>query len=317
MTKENFSLVYFLTRPLFLGLAFSLLYNQSGSDAIIACLLGSLLGIGLLYFINKMNFSTDNFKLIQLIIYIYFLILACLVLETFIGSFFLLTTPKLMIIAPSIILCLYTSFKSMKTIKRTTFLLLFLGLTFFGIAAVSLGNFFTIDNITPLFTHSTSSIFKSALVFASLSTAPNILLKEENIKFSKHIKYYLFSSLIHLLVCIITLGALTPNVAKMYSFPEYMVLKRIKIFGFIENIENIITAIWYIDLFVFITMILKRIYGIINKKIIYYPVIFTIILFTTYFIVDNYYRVIFLYHYTPYILLIMMGILGISALKKS
>jgi len=113
------------------------------------------------------------------------------------------------------------------------------------------------------------------------------------------------------------LGALTPNVAKMYSFPEYMVLKRIKIFGFIENIENIITAIWYIDLFVFITMILKRIYGIINKKIIYYPVIFTIILFTTYFIVDNYYRVIFLYHYTPYILLIMMGILGISALKKS
>lgn len=317
MTKENFSLVYFLTRPLFLGLAFSILYNQSGSDAIISCILGSLLGVGLIFLINKMKFSKDNFKLIQLIIYIYFLILACLVLETFIGSFFLLTTPKLMIIAPSLILCLYASFKSMKTIKRTTFLLIFLSLTIFGIAAISLGNFFTFDNITPLFTHSTKSIFKSALVFASLSAAPNILLKEENIKLSKHIKYYLFSCLIHTLVCIITIGALTPNVAKMYSFPEYMVLKRIKIFGFIENIENILTSLWYIDLFVFITMILKRIYGIVSKKIIYFPMIILIVLFTTFFIVDNYYRVIFLYHYTPYILLSMMTLLGFSALKKS
>ena len=69
MNKEHFSLVYFLSRPLFLGIAFSLLFNQSGSDAIIACLLGTLLGIGLIWFINKMNFSKDNFKIIQLIIY--------------------------------------------------------------------------------------------------------------------------------------------------------------------------------------------------------------------------------------------------------
>ena len=205
----------------------------------------------------------------------------------------------------------------MTTIKRTTFLLFFLSIGIFGVAAISLGNFFTLDNITPLFTHKTSSIFKSALVFASLSACPNILLKEENIPLNSHIKAYLFSCLIHTLVCIIVLGALTPNVAKMYSFPEYMVLKRIKIFKFIENIENILTSIWYIDLFVFITMILKRIYGIIKNKLLYFPLVIITVILTTYFIVDHYARIIFLYHYTPYVLLCMLFILGFSTLKKS
>ncbi|MBQ6841074.1 MAG: GerAB/ArcD/ProY family transporter [Bacilli bacterium] len=317
MNKEHFSLVYFLSRPLFLGIAFSLLFNQSGSDAIIACLLGTLLGIGLIWFINKMNFSKDNFKIIQLIIYIYLLVLSIMVLEAFISSFFLTTTPKLLIIAPSIILCLYASFKKMKTIKRTTFLLFFLSITIFSIAALSLGNFFTISNITPLFTHKTTNILKSAVVFASLSACPNILLKEENIKLSKHIGYYIFSCIIHTLVCTIILGSLTPNVAQIYSFPEYMVLKRIKIFTFIENIENILSSIWYIDIFVFITLLSKRIYNIIKSKLLFFPIVIAIVIFTTYFIVDDYYRVIFLYHYTPYILLGLITLLGTSALKKS
>ena len=73
MNKENFTLVYFLTRPLFLGIAFSLLFNESGSDSIIACILGTMLGCLFITFINKMKFNKDNFKLIQFIIYIYFL----------------------------------------------------------------------------------------------------------------------------------------------------------------------------------------------------------------------------------------------------
>jgi len=317
MNKENFSLAYFITRPLFLGLAFSLLFNQSGSDAIISCLLGTLLGIFFIHLIHKMKFSKDNFKIIQLIIYFYFLVLAVMVLETFIGSFFLTTTPKIIIIAPSLILCFYAAAKKMITIKRTTFLLLFLSIGIFSLAAISLGNFFTIDNIAPLFIHKTSSIFKSAFIFAILSASPHLLLKGENINFSCHLKGYLFSCLIHTLVCIVILGALTPNVAKIYSFPEYMVLKRIKIFKFIENIENILTAIWYIDIFVFITMILKRIQEILKSKVLYYPSVILTVILTTYLIVDHYSRIIFLYHYTPYILLILFGIISISALKKS
>lgn len=317
MNKENFSLVYFITRPLFLGLAFSLIINQTGSDAIISCLLGTIIGIVFIYFINKMKFSKDDFRLIQFIIYIYFLVLAVMVLETFIGSFFLTTTPKLVIITPSIILCFYAASKKMITIKRTTFLLSFLSIAIFLIAAISLGNFFTIDNITPLFINKTSSILKSSLIFATLSALPSILLKEENIPLKSHIIAYVFSCLVHTLVCTMVLGALTPNVAKMYSFPEYMVLKRIKIFKFIENIENILTSIWYIDLFVFITVLLKRIYGLIKPKLLYYPVVITTVILTTFFIVDHYSRVIFLYHYTPYILLVMLFILGFSTLKKS
>lgn len=317
MNKENFSLVYFLTRPLFLGIAFSLLFNQCGSDAIISCVLGSILGCALIFLINKMQFNENNYKIIQLIIYIYFLLLSIMILESFISSFFLKSTPKIIIIAPSLLLCLYTSFKKMDTIKRSTFLLVFLGITIFLIAAISLGSFFTISNITPLFTSKVSSIFKSSIIFASLSACPHILLKEENIPIKKHIKYYLVSCLVHTLVCICILGTLTPNVAKIYSFPEYMVLKRIKIFSFIENIENILTAIWYIDLFVFITLILKRIYNILKNKISFYFAVIGTTLFTTYFIVNNYYRVIFLYHYTPYILLIMLFILCFSIRKKS
>ncbi len=317
MNKEHFSLVYFSTRPLFLGIAYSLLFNQTGSDTILSCLIGTILGCILILFINKMKFTKENFKLIQLIIYIYFLILATMVLEAFISSFFLTTTPKLLIIAPSLLLCLYASKKKMSSIKRTTFLLFFLSIVIFFIAASSLSNFFKFSNLLPFFTSRPINIIKSSLIFATLSAAPNVLLKEENIKLSTHLTSFIFTCLVHTIACIIILGALTPNVAKMYSFPEYMILKRIKIFTFIENIENILSSIWYIDTFVFITLTLKRINSIIKKDIYFYPLVIFVVLFTTYFIVDNYFRVIFLYQYTPIILLVLLLSLGTSTLKKS
>ena len=83
------------------------------------------------------------------------------------------------------------------------------------------------------------------MIFGVMSASPNILLKDENIPLKNHLIFYLITTIINTTIAFLTLAILTPDVAKIYSYPEYMVLKRIRIFEFIENIENLSVLILY------------------------------------------------------------------------
>ena len=50
------------------------------------------------------------------------------------------------------------------------------------------------------------------------------------------------------LITLSTILCLGEPLIRIYSFPEYAVLKQIKILDFIENIENLSTFIWYFDI---------------------------------------------------------------------
>lgn len=316
MNNKYFSLVYFVTRAFFLGIIYSQIINISGTDAIISSLLGILIGSFLIYIMKKLNINNTSNKYFLLLIYINFIIISIVILEVFINSFFLISTPKIIIIIPTIVLCIYSSFKSIKQLNNTGLILFFICFSLSILTILSLYLYFDINNIFPLFTSKTINIIKSSFIFATLSSIPNILVLNTKITTKEHIKYYIYTTLFNTLICLIVICCLTLNVAKIYSFPEYMILKRIKLLEFIENIENIIASIWYIDIFFVITLSLKNIYLILKNKIYFLILILLIVLFTIYIILSNYSIVLYIYNYSYYITSFIFMLIIISSLIK-
>ncbi len=317
MNKENFSLAYFLTRPIFLGNIFSLVIGYTGSDALICFILGNILGVFFIYLLNRFSSDSKFYKYIKIILYILFIIISTYTIEVFINDFFLLETPKWIIIATSIILCLYASFKDYKVIKYTSIILCILSLFTLGITFLSLFSYIKLDSLTPFFTSKISSIFKGTIIYASLSTIPHILLSEDKIPLKEHIKYYLFSSIILSIVGFLILTVLTPNVAKIYRFPEYILLKRIRLFNFIENFENILSTIWYLDYFIFLTLTFKNLRKELNNnKILFYTIIILTPCLTNLLLVNKYFPVLILHKHLGLIATIFIILFGLTQIKK-
>lgn len=315
MNKKNFALVYFVSRSFFLGIVYSLMINKSGADSIIACLIGSIIGCLLIYIINKCNLNKDSSKLIRLSLYLTFLVLLIQILETYISSFFLVKTPKLLIVIPSVILCTYASFKSIDILRNSSNILFIISFGLYAFAVFALFAYFKTDNIMPFFTHRFNTIFESALIFAFSSAMPNILIADQMTP-KEHVINYFITSIFISLICLLIIGVLTPNVAKLYRFPEYITLKRIKFFEFIENIENFIIAMWYIDIFYTMSFTIKRIYELINNKKALYVIIIFISFFAISFVTANYYVALTIYKLTLIILSSHFILLLISAYIK-
>ena len=49
---------------------------------------------------------------------------------------------------------------------------------------------------------------------------------------------------------LLTYGILGANLVDIYRYPEYMTLKKIKLFNFVEKVENIVSITWIFDLFI-------------------------------------------------------------------
>ena len=317
MEKENFSLTYFISATLFFGTIYSQIFNLSGSDSIFAGFIGTIIGIIIIILIHKMNFELSFFRLIQIIIYLFFIVFSLTTIETYVSSFLLTKTPKILIIIPAVLICLYASFKDIKTLRRASFIFICLSITSFAIIISMLSSYFCFNNLLPFFTTKMSNILKASLTFGILSAFPNIILKEENIKLSKHILYYIITTIFYMIICTFTLATLTPEVAKIYSFPEYMVLKRIKFFGFIENVENLSALVWYFNYFYFLALTFKRINNIIKNKTAFITLIILTALFTTFFIANNYIRALYLYHNVLLYMIFFLFIMSFSIFLKS
>lgn len=316
MNKYNFALCYFVSRIFFSGTIYSLIFSMSGKDSIISSILGMLIGIICIVIIHFIKFNNSN-KYLRLITYLLFLVISFSSLENFATSFLLTRTPKIIIITPAIILCLYAAFKNINVLKKSSFIFIILSIISIFITMLLLTKYISISNITPLFTENISNILKSSFIFGVLSSFPNILLKEENIPLKKHILFYIITMIISILIGLFTLSALSINVAKSYSFPEYMVLKRIKILEFIENVENISISVWYFDYFIFITLCFKRIINIIKNKTVSIILIILTALLVSFYLINNYIYTIFIYHNFQYIIYILFILLILSGFIKS
>ena len=56
-----------------------------------------------------------------------------------------------------------------------------------------------------------------------------------------------------------TYGILGEYLANLFEFPEYMLLKKVKLFGFLERIENVVSVKWIITSYIYLTIIIYNI----------------------------------------------------------
>ena len=332
MKIKTGNLAYFLSRSLFLGGGISLLFLNANKDAYIAIILGSLLGIGIIYLISLVSKRIDqplneylkeksilNISIrIIFIIYIIFLIFILLIiLATFLYSYFLIFTPSIISCLPFVFLATYLNSKSIKNISLIAGVLLVLSLVLVFLKTILLANEIDFSNIMPILTVKPSNLFITALIFSVLSTAPFLTIIDEQTTFKENIKYYLISMLT-IFIVVLTITVVLGEMVNIYSYPEYSVLRKISLFNFIENIENFVSAGWFFDIFIILSVCSLKLKNLINVKSSLVPFIISVIILyiVNIFIANNFYNSMAIYKVFPIILAVFMAILLILFMLK-
>ena len=330
-TKDNI-LTYFLTRSLFLGGGISTLFLHSSKDAYLAIILGTILGIGIIYLICYLKKDINNtlnehlkkktilnilIKLLLFLYIIYGIFLLLVILSTFLYSYFLPFTPSFISCLPFIFLASYLSTKNIKKIVYIAQVLFVISLILIFLKTILLTNNFEFSNLLPLFTIKPLSLFKTSFIFSILSTAPFILLIDENITFKESAKYYLIGSLT-IFIVVLTLTIVLGDLINIYSYPEYSVLRKISLFNFIENIENFISIGWFFDIFICLSLSTLKIKNLLNtkKRIIPFLLVLVIMFFVSKIIINDFSNSMIIYKTFPFTIAIFLFLIIILLFIK-
>ncbi len=336
---ENFAVNYFLTRALFLGIGFSVIIGLARQDSFIAFSIGTIIGLFFICLINKVQKYKGDRTLselltemkgfgifLRMVFIIYGLALLCeglTFIQLFASSFFLIRTPIWFISLPLILLLIRIAKNGITTTFRVSTCLLPISITLTLLSLFALCGYVNLSNVTPLLVTKGSNFIRSVFYYVTLSVSPSILMlvtKKSNSTFS-----YLFGSFTLIAKMFLIIAIIGPLLASIYRFPEYIILKEIKILDFIEKIENIVALSWILDVFVYLSMSSLLVKELIPQK--GNKIVHTLLILITFFIsflcIGKYYtNELIIYYIVPiftsvvFILTILPMFLYLYAKKK-
>lgn len=314
MTKlQKISLIYFITGSFFLASGYSLIFSTSSYDSWLSMLIGSILGFVIIILINKIGFNkirsyilNQNLnkitKLIFSIFFTFVLFVNVIILRVFTTSFYLTKTPGWFIVIPYLILCLYNSKKGIKSIAKEAQILMPISFIIIVLNMLGVCKDGSIDYFLPIINTPWFKIILSSLYFAVLTTIPQLLLFDIKIKPKEHTDGYILISSLLIFIGTIIIFVLGPSLIKIYRFPEYMVLKQLKLFNFVEKIENLVGMIWFFDLFISSSVSLYNLDKTLNNNKLLIGIIILVLVIGELF-AYHYELIMFMYKYMPYLLL--------------
>lgn len=309
MKKEFNILNYFNTRALFMGIGLSRIVAVAHEYTYLSIILGTLIGLLLLYFLKlEMKSSIINVLLNSTVI-----IISLVILINMISTMYLTKMPKLMIGLPFCLLLLYLLNKKEIVLYRLSLIMLFFNLACYIFAFFSLSRYFTLGNF--YYTGVTyKDIIQAAFEFAIYSVTPTFLMRTKETKDISIYKMYIISAITMGIIFMLTYGILGGNVSSVVRYPEYLILKEVSLTTAIQNIENIVSFMWIIDVFMLLASCGNSI-----KNNVKYPkvvnIILPILLFITTYMNNHYEYILILYRTAPFILAGVLIILWISNKK--
>lgn len=327
---------YFITRSSAFGISFYILFKNVGKDAYFPVIVGTLLGIFIIYLYSLIKNKTNNnikdtlkntflgklYLFIFILFYLYLILIILVMLPVFVNTFYLTHTPKIIINLPFIILAIYLSYKNKDVLFNLSNILFYISLVFIIMFCLFITKYLDFKEFLPLLSYSKLSLFKCTLIYASITAVPQIItLDDTNIK--DIYKNYIYGSLSILAIFIVAIAGLGDTLLKVYSYAEFVLLKQIKLFNFIENVENISSFIWYFDLFICLSALLNKLKENLpnkNNNISYITLLLIILYVSTFFIGKNYVYILSITYTYPIILgiffLIFMSMLIYLSIKK-
>ena len=355
---EITSLVIIQTVTTFFGISVSILKEGAGINSWLSALISYVIGIiPLIMIIYISNYKKDlklNDKINNLFgekiglcinIFLSLLLISLAItllynINNFILSQFLYRTPFIVSCSLFMLLIIYNANKGINVISKVAMLLLILNIFLYTINISSLVQYIDISNFYPLLRVNTNSIIPTAIKIASINYLPLItILVIPKDKLTTPKKYnksliagYIIGAIISFGLVITTFGVLGIDLVNTFEYSEYIVLRKVKLLGFLERIENIISLQWIIGSYIYLTVLVytmtksiniksKKINNWITTIIGISLVVITLLIFKDNTIFDNYVRNIFPYIISGiiliYILLIIKIFISKSKLQKT
>lgn len=265
--KSEYSvLCYFIMLSMFWGTTVFSLLQMVKQDSWMSILISFILNFIpiLIYYLllnhNPKNNIVENInnvfgkfgKFVNLIFIAFCLFTATLVLwnlTNFIASQYLYQTPRLAIAILFMATCFYIVYKGLVAISRCGTIFFIFNIILFILAVFSLISNFKIDGIFPLFEYGFMPIIKGTYLNISLNIFPLfflLIIPKDNIVNNKKLaksfmKTYLVSYVTAFLVITVTISTLGINMARLYEYPEYHILKLINIANFFQRVESVLS----------------------------------------------------------------------------
>lgn len=274
------ALVWCLMLSSYIGIVPYILFFKLKQDSWLAVILDFIIGILVLaiylYIWNK-NTDKNIFEKISFIFgknigaIINFLITLTVVYMTttyfynmisFISSQYLIKTPTLFIIFVFIIPVIYLINQKLNVIGRVVFTFWIISTFLFGLTFFGLSSQLELSNLLPMAENGFWPILEGSLtcmpythfvLFLLLSIPKDNVVDKEKLN-KRVVGFYILTFLaifIGILFITTTLGG---ELAKMYQFVEFQVLKRVSVIGFIERIESTLSIRWILYMFVTATV---------------------------------------------------------------
>ena len=193
-----------------------------------------------------------------------------------------------------------------------------------------------LTNFLPILKENTQNIIPTSIKIASINYLPLLTLltiPKNKITVPKQynktlIISYLIGAIISLGLVITTFGVLGIDLVNTFEYSEYIVLRKVKLLGFLERIENIISLQWIIGTFIYLSIIMYTISKSIPLKLIkahkYTNLItgaiitsLTLFIFKDNTIFDIYIKEIFPYIMSSFIVIYLLLIIKIFINKKN
>ena len=291
--KETF----FYSRFLFWGFGLSLILNIAKNGFWISEIIGAILSFLILWLVKKPN---DNIWLKRLSGFI-LLFLSTVILANLGGTMYLNQTPNIILVSIPLVCGFIVGRTKEEGFKRTIFILFAYSLFMFFASSGILINNAKFENLLPL-SFEWKEIAAGALIYCLTAVTPVLCLHDFEDKKSLLLNFAT-STLTVFVMSFLVVSVLGNREAMLYRYPEFVLLKRIKIYEFFSNVENLFVIMIVTD---FVSTIATGFRNMKLKKSIpkYIPLIAAI--FASTFACNRSEIMTALYYFYPLILFILL-----------
>ena len=317
--QKVLSTSFFLGETFFLGFGYSLLFHYTGHDAWISMLIGTLLGSIFILILEKIKKRQEKYpishittqKIVYLIFNLFIFSQILFSFQTFSSSFYFTKSPNWFVLLPIIPLIYKLSKSGYSTIGKIAQMLFPITVILVILSFIGLYSHMKWDTFLPIYDTEPISIMKGSILFMTYTTIPYYLFLIVPLEKKKLLSKYLLSCILVFSLGLVIMAVLGPNLIKVYRYPEYIILKDIELFNFIEHQENIISIIWITNLITALGVCGSNIRNCMPNN--HKDLFFILILILSYIISileGTYYaKELVLYHSLPFIFLILLIIL--------
>ncbi len=274
------TICYFLCRTFFIGITFFILIKEAKQDAWISVLLAFIIGFIPIILIQYIASYESNKSLKEKFqelfpytnkFFILFTIIGIFMLATLsfwnlcnlITSQFLNKTPKIVVGISFLVPILLILSKEEKVIPRVSTILFYLSFFLFIISFIGLIFQFELDNFSPAMINFPTKPIISYIGFQILPIFLILFFPNQNIQKSIK-KGYILSSIILFIHVLLLIGVLGVELATIYQYPEFHILKRAYQGILTYRLENALSIQWIFDIFIYCVVSLKGCNDLLN-----------------------------------------------------